>query len=385
MRIIICCSFFPPIISGDGNSAYTLAQELSKLGNRITILSLNPNNVYPPKSIVNHIEIIRSYYLKNSFFNKLQSRYFYVKNLLFIINECDLIIVYGRMLGFWLILLVGLFYKKKLVYRSTLIGLDDSLTLKRKHPIFFRLLLKKIDFYFAINLALKDMWVKSGLLPSKVFASPQGVDLTVFKPCFDDNLKSTIKERENLPKNIPTICSIGDLCIRKGYFEVSDVLSKIDLDYNWIILGSDEPNPYLWGSKANGEEIYSVKKYLINNNKTKLKLIGQKQNPEDYLVASDIFIHFAKAEGTPNVVLQAMACGLPCIVKPIEAIVSLGLKNNIHCFFAETPNEISEKIIFLLLNFEKRRELGHNARIFAEEHFNATLIAEKFIRFILNS
>ena len=50
------------------------------------------------------------------------------------------------------------------------------------------------------------------------------------------------------------------------------------------------------------------------------KLIGHVQ---EYLGASNYFISASLAEGLPNSVLEAMACGLPCILSNIPPHVEI--------------------------------------------------------------
>ena len=45
--------------------------------------------------------------------------------------------------------------------------------------------------------------------------------------------------------------------------------------------------------------------------------IGHTNTPIDYLQSADILISASLAEGLPNTVLEAMSCGLPCILSDI--------------------------------------------------------------------
>ena len=45
----------------------------------------------------------------------------------------------------------------------------------------------------------------------------------------------------------------------------------------------------------------------------KVMLCGNKKNPGDYMELADIFVLSSNTEGMPNVLLEAMQCGLPCI------------------------------------------------------------------------
>ena len=52
----------------------------------------------------------------------------------------------------------------------------------------------------------------------------------------------------------------------------------------------------------------------------KIRFTGPVENVHEYLRASDIFLLNSKREGTPNALLEAMACGIPPVMKSLDGI-----------------------------------------------------------------
>ncbi len=77
----------------------------------------------------------------------------------------------------------------------------------------------------------------------------------------------------------------------------------------------------------------------IGNN-TNIKLVGRVDNVHEYLGASDYFI---SAEGLPNTVLEAMACGLPCVLSNIPPHEEIN-KNSSILFETKNTEELTSKI-----------------------------------------
>ncbi|HPN23067.1 MAG TPA: glycosyltransferase, partial [Tenuifilaceae bacterium] len=101
-----------------------------------------------------------------------------------------------------------------------------------------------------------------------------------------------------------------------------------------------------------------------------------------YLKASDIYIHFSKKEGLSNALQQAMACGLPMLVKPIEGVQDYILYSDKNCLFANNTEDLASQLNKLLDNDKLRIDLGSQARKLATEKLNVDRIAQEFINFI---
>lgn len=101
-----------------------------------------------------------------------------------------------------------------------------------------------------------------------------------------------------------TVISVGRLHEQKGYHNLIKSFSKVVKeipDAKLIILG-----------RGILEESLNELIKTLNLEKN-IKLYGFKENPYKYMKNSKIFVLSSFYEGLPNVVLEAMACGLPII------------------------------------------------------------------------
>lgn len=80
--------------------------------------------------------------------------------------------------------------------------------------------------------------------------------------------------------------------------------------------------------------------------------------------------------GLQNKLLEAMALGLPCITTPL-ANNALGAINGESILLAETAQEFSDKIMYLLENDAKAQSIAKSGRSYVHTHFSWQQSAEK--------
>ena len=114
---------------------------------------------------------------------------------------------------------------------------------------------------------------------------------------------------------------------------------------------------------------------------TREQIVFSGQQEKDILPAyyqkGDIFILPSKKEGMPNVVLEAMASGLPIVMSPCEGSKELIQGNGI---IADADlQRFDEAILTLLsLSMDQLRAMGERSRKRAEEYFTWSVVAEKY-------
>jgi glycosyltransferase involved in cell wall biosynthesis len=100
-------------------------------------------------------------------------------------------------------------------------------------------------------------------------------------------------------------------------------------------------------------------------------LLGEISNINELINDCDVFLHGADSEGTPNVIMEALACGRPVVSTDCGDARYLVDDSN-YGFIVPVGNFnlLAEKAKLLLENEQLRIEMGANARKFAQSHFN---------------
>jgi glycosyltransferase involved in cell wall biosynthesis len=110
---------------------------------------------------------------------------------------------------------------------------------------------------------------------------------------------------------------------------------------------------------------------------------GDVSNARVPLAICDIYAHISLGEGLPIALLEAMSMEKPIVATPVGGIPE-AIEDGKNGLLVEPDAEkIAEKVLYLLKNKDKARELAGNARKLAEERFTWERSANKFIELYL--
>jgi glycosyltransferase involved in cell wall biosynthesis len=157
-----------------------------------------------------------------------------------------------------------------------------------------------------------------------------------------------------LPKkhynNKLTILFVGSLQRRKRPHYVA-LLSKEFPDCNFIIHGRGEMLSFLRALKN---------KYMIKNLRIDTSILSRDSLKELYRTA-DLFLFPSLHEGLPNVILEAMASGLPIIASNKTSHPEL-VEHGINGFLCESLDEFKMYLHYLISNETVRKKQSINSR-----------------------
>lgn len=169
-----------------------------------------------------------------------------------------------------------------------------------------------------------------------------------------------IKELQECEKE-KIISNMGRLEYEKG----QDVLIKA---FNIVHSKFPDYKLIIYGEGSKKEEY----QHLINELglQENVFLAGKLQKAILEVNKSEIFAFTSRFEGMPNALLEAMACGVPCVSTDCVAGPSEIIKNNENGILTQVDDieQIAEKIIYLLENKEIANKIGKEAKKVIDEY-----------------
>jgi teichuronic acid biosynthesis glycosyltransferase TuaC len=159
---------------------------------------------------------------------------------------------------------------------------------------------------FSVSESLKELAMSLGVPGDKIRVIPNGVDTNTFHP----RARGEARAELGLPEGRPTIVSVASLCLRKGHQRVLEALPEVARQYPdvlYVVVGG----PDLEGNT--GPLLVQLTRDLgLAQN---VRLSGARPHTEipRWLAAADVFCLATSNEGRANVVMEALACGIPVV------------------------------------------------------------------------
>ena len=208
------------------------------------------------------------------------------------------------------------------------------------------------------QIILKNKFCDFSKLEVIANGSSNGINTHYFNPSLSKDEKNAFRKSLNIEETDKVFSFVGRLCVEKGISELIEAFRQILLKnptkkVKLLLVGPLE--------KENG----ALSERIIEkiNNTTEILAVGRHDDIRPYLEISDVFVFPSYREGFPNVVLQAGAMGLPCIVSNINGNNEIIIQDHNGII---VPVRNHDKLFLamqdLLLDEEKRSLLAANSR-----------------------
>jgi len=112
--------------------------------------------------------------------------------------------------------------------------------------------------------------------------------------------------------------------------------------------------------------------------KVEVEFTDMLQNPVETLENSDIFLYYSHHDNFPNIILEAMACGLPVVTNSIGAVSEM-IEDGKDGYITRTSEAYLESLLNLADSSDLRSKVGQNARRSIETKFDLSKVFDSYI------
>lgn len=218
--------------------------------------------------------------------------------------------------------------------------------------------IKKIKGFIAVSPQVKNKLIQIGINEETIIVAPNATDTNHFKPAEN---KGVLRRELGLPENRKLIIFVGRFLHNKGPLRILEAIKDFKKEVGLIFLGAGP-------QKLEGENIV-FQGPVPNSDVSK------------YMAASDLFVLPTLHEGSSNVIVEAMASGLPIISSDIPEIKVQCDQSFSILVDPLSEEEIGKAIRSIIFDDKKLTEMGARA-LSHSENFNIEKRALKILNFI---
>jgi len=369
MKVLMFTYYFPPEYSGSAIQALNLAKALKHKGIYIEFLTVN--NKTSGYNLSSDFRVLNIKTVNGGLHNI--QLFVGMLKLLCKYKKCfDIVHSHGAYFcNSFIGPLCRLFGKKSIVKVSLsnndLYGLGEG-----RRGRFHKWFLSMVDRYVSISSEITEELKYKGFPLERIREIPNGVDIYRFYPSTPEE-KTFLRKKMGLPAEGPMILYVGGISERKNikwFVQQWDLLSK---EYPGFVL--------ILGPVSREDRsrvLYEMVKAYEKKLNGRLFVRSFTQEIEQYYRMSDIFVLPSKNEGMPNVLLEAMASGLPCVANNVSGAKDLINGHNGLLFEVENPLSF-KNALRQMLNPLIRIEMGRRARQTIEDGYRIEGIAQKYV------
>ncbi len=193
---------------------------------------------------------------------------------------------------------------------------------------------------------------------------PHGVDLGSFTP------------QRRVPDGRVELLAVGRLVAKKGFHVLIDAVRRLDFDWRLRVVGD---GPLLLQLHDAARSNADAERIEFLGARTHAQLPALYHAADIVAVPSVIDAH-GDRDGLPNVVLEAMACGLAVVGSDVAAIPT-AIEHRVTGLLVDPgdANGLANAINELAKDADLRTALGHNARATAESRFGLQACTDRFL------
>jgi glycosyltransferase involved in cell wall biosynthesis len=209
-------------------------------------------------------------------------------------------------------------------------------------------------------------FLEHGVAPERIRRIPNGVDTTVFRPAAAAE-RLRLRRELGLP-DVPIAVYTGRLVTYKGLPTLLRAWREV-------------PGALLVLVGEGGADVHACERALRETASApgmqgRVRFAGAVERVEEWLRAADLFVFPTENEAFGLSLVEAMACGLPCVTTRVGGLRDFVIDGvNAHAVPPADDAALASAIASLLGDTGRRAALGQAARRTVEERFSLAVVA----------
>ena len=219
-----------------------------------------------------------------------------------------------------------------------------------------KMLAAKTDALVAVGPQVRDDLLEAGIgKPDQYEIIPPGLELG---PVPERALARELLDESGTQPLVSMIGRITRIKRPDRFADVASIIKKSHPEVHFLVAGAGDEEPAL--------------ATRVTNEQLPISLLGWRSDIATILAASNLLVLTSDNEGTPLSLIQAAMAGIPVVATNVGSVKDVVLDGVTGILCPPEPIAIARAIQELIDNPEQAKEMGANAKKFAEERFGVS-------------
>jgi glycosyltransferase involved in cell wall biosynthesis len=378
-KVLMITGAYHPEISSSGMQCREMARLL--MGRvEVQVLTTAVDLTLPRHDVVDGVAVTRIRVNVRSAWSQLRAVRRMMVELFRLVRRSDIVHLHGFSTKNVLATFVAKVFRKPLVLSLHTSGFDEPEEIAR-HGSLALWAFMSADLYLSVSRGLIETYLAAGMPRDKILEVPNGIDLSRFLPANGDQRRS-LRHQLGIAPDRPVIVFVGFFSRDKQPRVLFDAWLALQasgaIDATLVFVGATKSAYFEVDDRiADGMREDARSRGLAGQ----LVFTGAAHNVPDYLRAADLYVLPSKREGLPVALLEAMACGLPCVASRLAGSTDTIIVDGDNGLLVPPgdPTALAEAMARVLREPEAAAAMGTAARDTIERRFANADIADRWL------
>jgi glycosyltransferase involved in cell wall biosynthesis len=372
-------AYYPEISSGGLQSQLMAHAMADRVEVRVLTTAVDPT--LPRYDVIEGVEVTRIHLRVSSRTSKLMAAVTILPALTRLVRWCDAVHIHGVSSKNTLVTAIAKMIGRPVIVSLHTTGADEPAPIRQSGRLLYKAF-RAADRYLAVSAPLMQSAVDDGIPPERIEVVANGIDTDRFCP-------ASLEEKRRLRREAGHDVA-GPVILFVGYFS-RDKQPRVLFDAWMRLLDDYGIDTTAWFVGATKSDYYEVDPQLADTMERQahargrghqLIFSGAVHEVHRFFRLADLFVLPSRREGLPVALLEAMACGLPCVASRLpgstEAIIEHGVNG-----LLTPPGDVAAlaaAINSALRDDVMRQRLGAAARTTIVERYSSVDVAARWFK-----
>lgn len=374
-RILMVTGAYFPEISAGGLQSRAVARELAASAD-VSILTTSTDPSLAARESIDGTRVSRIYVDVKSGASRARATVRMLFELLRILPKVDLVHVQGFSSKNVLISMLAKMWRRPVVLHLQTAMHDEPSVIASQGRLAWWAF-ANADRYLSVSPGLTEKYLAAGLPSDRIQQAPNGVDAERFRPASRDE-RMQLRAVLGLPGARPLILFVGTMSSDKQPQVLFDAWLRSQRDpalaSTLVLVGATSPRQF----EADAALAAGIRQQADESGFGDRVIFAAPTNQiHDYFRAADVYALPSKREGLPIALLEAMACGLPCVASRLPGATDVMIEDGVNGRLVPPGDAagFASALDELIAHPSEAARMGASARRTVEERYTMKRVA----------